>query len=223
MNVASESISHNSSGRPFERREADSMTSIAEPFYRSSNGDCWSLIGKPDGSVVVRHEANAPSGGAITEVALAAFLARDGAGPEHQILASLVSTMPDFQFLPRRATVATPAVQHAHAGQLRAARGLLGWSIQRAATEADIDPESLRAMESGALGEGARGAGDERRLISAFERGGIAFISDGAVSIGGSGVRLTATGTSGARENDARDDDTNDNDAADREAQGSVR
>ena len=95
------------------------MTCTLEPFYRSSNGDRWSLVGKADGSVIVRHEANAPAGGAITETGLAEFLAREGHGPEHQILASLVSTMPDFQFLAQRTTAPLTGPAHASAGQFR--------------------------------------------------------------------------------------------------------
>jgi hypothetical protein len=55
---------------------------------------------------------------------LAAVLACDGEGPEHHILASLVATMPDFQFLPQRRADPVLETAHANAGQRRAARGL---------------------------------------------------------------------------------------------------
>jgi hypothetical protein len=148
------------------------MTSTIEPFYRSPNGDRWSLVGRSDGSVGVRHKANAPAGGRITEIGLAAFLACDGDGPEHHILASLVSTMPHFQFLPQRRAVPVLETAQANAGQLRAARGLLDWSIERAASEAKVEMDFVKAAEHGTIGISKTGSAAERRLIRAFEKGG---------------------------------------------------
>jgi hypothetical protein len=100
---------------------------------------------------------------------------------------------------------------------------LLGWSVERAASEAGIDVETAKALERGMIGPSGADNIDERRLIRAFETGGIAFISDGAVSIGGSGVRLIATGTFETGDGEGRDDGTNDNDEEVLEAKGASR
>jgi hypothetical protein len=42
-------------------------------LYRSPNGDSWFLVRDPaTGSAFVRHQANAPSGGQVTDIDLAA-------------------------------------------------------------------------------------------------------------------------------------------------------
>src|SRR5438477_12734576 len=44
-------------------------------LYRSPNGDTWFLARDPvTGSALVRHEANIPSGGQVTEIEIGAFL-----------------------------------------------------------------------------------------------------------------------------------------------------
>jgi hypothetical protein len=44
-------------------------------LYRSPNGDTWFLAGDPEtGSAFVMHQANAPSGGQVTEIEISAFL-----------------------------------------------------------------------------------------------------------------------------------------------------
>jgi hypothetical protein len=43
-------------------------------LYRSPNGDSWFLVRDPaTGSAFVRHQANAPSGGQVTDIDLGAF------------------------------------------------------------------------------------------------------------------------------------------------------
>ncbi|QEE41296.1 hypothetical protein FV241_09680 [Methylobacterium sp. WL2] len=60
---------------------------MSRELYTSSNGDRWLLLRDPtDGRSFVRHEANPNSGGHVTDTALAAFLAADRGGPEHQAL-----------------------------------------------------------------------------------------------------------------------------------------
>lgn len=55
------------------------------PLYRSGSGDTWTLIhDRGAGTAVVRHVANAASGGTATEIPVAAFLAPGRSGPEHQ-------------------------------------------------------------------------------------------------------------------------------------------
>jgi hypothetical protein len=53
-------------------------------LYRSPNGDTWFLARDPaTGSAFVRHQANAPSGGQVTDIELGAFLSGPGS-PEHE-------------------------------------------------------------------------------------------------------------------------------------------
>lgn len=60
-------------------------------LYRSANGDLWRLIRDgATGRVFVRHEANAPSGGQVTDTEVKAFLRMGGSGPEHAALRRLV-------------------------------------------------------------------------------------------------------------------------------------
>ncbi len=60
-------------------------------LYASENGDCWSLYRDPNGGrLLVRHRANLPSGGLVTDVELGAFLVQDGFGPEKQELLRLI-------------------------------------------------------------------------------------------------------------------------------------
>src|ERR1700739_3510464 len=62
----------------------------ARQLYRSSNGDTWFLARDPEtGSAFVRHQANAPSGGQVTDIELGAFLSGPGS-PEHEALLRLI-------------------------------------------------------------------------------------------------------------------------------------
>jgi hypothetical protein len=59
-------------------------------LYRSPNGDIWFLARDPaTGSAFVRHQANAPSGGQVTDIELGAFLSGPE-GPEHEALLRLI-------------------------------------------------------------------------------------------------------------------------------------
>jgi hypothetical protein len=59
-------------------------------LYRSPNGDSWFLVRDPaTGSAFVRHQANAPSGGQVTDIDLGAFLNRPRS-PEHEALLRLI-------------------------------------------------------------------------------------------------------------------------------------
>jgi hypothetical protein len=63
-------------------------------LYSSPNGDRWFLSRDPaTGRVFVRHEANAPSGGQLTEIDIGAFLNRGPRNPEHQALLRLIGTL----------------------------------------------------------------------------------------------------------------------------------
>src|SRR5580692_11258141 len=57
---------------------------------RSPNGDTWFLARDPaTGTAVVRHQANAPSGGQVTDIELGAFLSGPQ-NPEHEALLRLI-------------------------------------------------------------------------------------------------------------------------------------
>ena len=59
-------------------------------LYRSPNGDSWFLARDPaTGLAFVRHQANAPSGGHVTDIELGAFLSGPGS-PEHEALLRLI-------------------------------------------------------------------------------------------------------------------------------------
>ena len=59
------------------------MAQSAEPIYKSSNGDRWTLIRDTGtGRLSVRHEANPSSGGRVTETDVDEFLSIAGSGPE---------------------------------------------------------------------------------------------------------------------------------------------
>jgi len=62
----------------------------ARQLYRRPNGDTWFLAHDPaTGSAFVRHQANAPSGGQVTDIELGAFLSGPGS-PEHEALLRLI-------------------------------------------------------------------------------------------------------------------------------------
>ena len=62
----------------------------ARQLYRSPNGDTWFLARDPaTGSAFVRHQANAPSGGQVTDIEFGAFLSGPGS-PEHEALMRLI-------------------------------------------------------------------------------------------------------------------------------------
>lgn len=61
-------------------------------LYGSANGDRW-LLGRDAGRVFVRHEANAASGGQVTDIDIGDFLSRGAQSPEHQALLHLIGTL----------------------------------------------------------------------------------------------------------------------------------
>lgn len=65
-------------------------------LYASENGDRWSLAREPvTGEVIVRHRANLPSGGQVSDFGLGAFLVQGGLGPEKQELLRLIGSLVD--------------------------------------------------------------------------------------------------------------------------------
>jgi hypothetical protein len=62
-------------------------------LYRSPNGDTWFLAGDPEtGSAFVMHQANAPSGGQVTEIEISAFLSGPR-NPEQDALLRRIGTL----------------------------------------------------------------------------------------------------------------------------------
>jgi hypothetical protein len=70
------------------------MPAKTREIYSSPNGDRWLLGCDSDsGRVFVKHEANAPSGGQVTDSDIGAFLSRGPRNPEHQALLRLIATL----------------------------------------------------------------------------------------------------------------------------------
>jgi hypothetical protein len=71
---------------PTEKRE----------LYRSANGDRWFFAREAEtGEPFVRHEANVPSGGHVTDIDIGAFLSEGRRNPEHRALLQLIGTLVD--------------------------------------------------------------------------------------------------------------------------------
>jgi hypothetical protein len=64
-------------------------------FYRSENGDRWSLCQDDDGSLFILHKPNLPSGGKETKIQIGMFLGAGNGrgGPEHQALVGLIAEL----------------------------------------------------------------------------------------------------------------------------------
>ena len=70
------------------------MTMQSNLIYRSQNGDVWHLLRKaPSARILVRHTANAGSGGKVTDHPVEEFLAINDAGPEHSALRTLLTEL----------------------------------------------------------------------------------------------------------------------------------
>ena len=70
------------------------MSARKRELYSSPNGDKWFLSVTPDtGIVFIRHEANVPSGGHVTEMDIGSFLSGGPRNPEHQALLHLIGTL----------------------------------------------------------------------------------------------------------------------------------
>jgi hypothetical protein len=89
-------------------------------LYSSSNGDSWHLCRDTSGKVFVLHQANIPSGGRVSQIELADFLAR-GYGPEQQALLHIIGKLIDL--------AAVEAAEHANPGELLTGEGDPGLSL----------------------------------------------------------------------------------------------
>jgi hypothetical protein len=73
---------------------ASRVATKTRQLYRSANGDRWYLVREIDsGRVFIKHEANEPSGGQVTEIEIGDFLITGGRGPEHTELLRLIGTL----------------------------------------------------------------------------------------------------------------------------------
>jgi acyl carrier protein len=70
-----------------EQIERPAMPTHSQKIYHSANGDRWHLIEEARSKrIFVRHEANLPSGGHVTDTDIADFLNIGGSGPEYAAL-----------------------------------------------------------------------------------------------------------------------------------------
>lgn len=69
------------------------MPTERRALYNSPNGDRWFVCRDADARrTVIRHEANLPSGGHVTEIDIETFLRQGCLHPEHEALLRLIST-----------------------------------------------------------------------------------------------------------------------------------
>jgi hypothetical protein len=68
------------------------MSAQKRELYSSPNGDKW-FLSVDTGIVFIRHEANVPSGGHVTEMDIATFLSGGPRNPERQALLHLIGTL----------------------------------------------------------------------------------------------------------------------------------
>jgi hypothetical protein len=76
------------------------MPIATKDLYRSPNGDRWLLIRDDTGRAFVRHQANLPSGGTLTDTEISKFLFEGGLGPEKQELLRLIGSLAEYQVTP---------------------------------------------------------------------------------------------------------------------------
>jgi transcriptional regulator with XRE-family HTH domain len=75
------------------------------------------------------------------------------------------------------------------AGQIRAARALLGWSGAQLAKAAGVSLQTIRRMESD-LGPGRSSAANVEAVQHALEMAGVVFLEADGAGAAGPGVRL---------------------------------
>ena len=79
------------------------------------------------------------------------------------------------------------------AAQIRAARGLLGWSREELARKSGVATSGIEHLEAAAKSNSPESDGIVDAVVSALEAGGVIFLEDGALTDGGPGVRLVVT------------------------------
>ncbi len=133
---------------------------VSPPLYSSSNGDRWRLVtDEATRRVLVRHEANAASGGRVTDMEAADFLRIAGAGPEHVAVRAAIeaSSAPGV-----RGTAGASGVPDGPARFRERAWPRLQALVDEAVA-AGLDP----AMLAGVLDEVLAGTGPAHRTLTA--------------------------------------------------------
>jgi hypothetical protein len=74
--------------------DVNDFTDVRE-FSRSSNGDTWSVGADRQGSMMVLHRGNLPSGGHETVTPVNAFLNTGPKGPQHEALVAMLADAED--------------------------------------------------------------------------------------------------------------------------------
>jgi hypothetical protein len=70
------------------------MPAQKRELYTSPNGDRWYLARQSEtGGLFVRHIANVPSGGQVTDIDIGVFLSGGRRHPEHLALLHLIGTL----------------------------------------------------------------------------------------------------------------------------------
>ena len=174
------------------------MSDDPKLVYSSSNGDRWFIVREAASSrPLVRHEPNRSSGGSASELAVEDFLRRDGEGPQHQAVRAALAAEPQSDAgeaaRPRRSGLEQAKASLITSPQIRAGRGLLGWSQERLAQESQTSLDEIIRFESGLELVFTEGLG---HVAQALGLAGIVLISEGEVTSGGPGVRMGSLGTS---------------------------
>jgi len=80
--------------RKYSTEARTDMPAQERELYSSPNGDRWYLARDHEtGRSFVRHKANLPSGGQVSDIDIGVFLSRDREHPEHQALLQLIGTL----------------------------------------------------------------------------------------------------------------------------------
>jgi hypothetical protein len=177
-------------------------------LYSSSNGDRWFLV-EILGQSYVRHEPNLSSGGTASDTPVDEFLRRSGQGPEHEELRRYLGEA--GAGAARGGETPPVDMRPITAAQIRAARGLLGWSEEALARETHLSVADIASCESG------HGAPPYEHLVQiarVFSLGGVVLLAEGEVSTGGPGVRMGALGTSTGQSVEQASSEVNDNERA---------
>ncbi len=87
-------VDHGSKETPGASSDVSNFTYVRQ-FWRSSNGDTWSIGMDRQGSMMVLHRGNPPSGSHETVTPLNAFLNTGPKGPQHEALVAILADAED--------------------------------------------------------------------------------------------------------------------------------
>jgi DNA-binding transcriptional regulator YiaG len=146
-----------------------------------------------------------------TDTEVDAFLARNGQGPQHEALRRLIVTTSAIADAARDELRRTGVSKgnKITAAQIRAGRGLLGWSQDQLAHESNLNPSDVAICESG---RDTPLVEHLERIAATLGMAGIVLIGEGELTAGGPGIRMGALGTSTGQPVIRHDLEGNDND-----------